>query len=106
MRKAACKFGAVCLSAIMIFSFAGCGSSSKSSSSSSTSSSSKSTSSSYSASSSTASGDYVLNTNSHKFHHTWCKSVKKMSDANKAYSSDSRDEIISQGYEPCKNCNP
>lgn len=33
MRKAACKFGAVGLSAIMIFSFAGCGSSSKSSSS-------------------------------------------------------------------------
>ncbi|MBQ3409284.1 MAG: hypothetical protein IJH12_08795 [Clostridia bacterium] len=48
-----------------------------------------------------------MNTNnSHKFHHTWCKFVKKMSESNKAYSSDSREEIISQGDEPCKNCNP
>ena len=77
--------------------------SNKSTSSSSTSSSSKSTSS--SASSSYSRG-YVLNTNTKKFHYSGCSSVSKMKDKNKRYSSEPRDEIISQGYSPCQRCNP
>lgn len=50
--------------------------------------------------------DYVLNTNTHKFHYTWCKSVNQMKDKNKKYYTGTREEVISMGYEPCKNCNP
>ena len=49
---------------------------------------------------------YVLNINTHKFHYPSCKSVSKMKDKNKAYYTGSRDDVISQGYVPCKNCNP
>lgn len=49
---------------------------------------------------------YVLNTNSHKFHYPGCKSVKKMKDSNRCDVTSTREEIISQGYDPCKNCNP
>lgn len=51
-------------------------------------------------------GDYILNTNTKKFHRPTCASVKRMSDANKIVSTESRETLISQGYEPCKNCNP
>lgn len=50
--------------------------------------------------------DYILNTNTHKFHYTWCSSVKQMKDKNKQYYSGTRDEVISWGYDPCKRCNP
>ena len=50
--------------------------------------------------------DYVLNTNTHKFHYPDCKSVKQMKDKNKKEVHCTRDEVIAQGYEPCKNCNP
>ncbi len=49
---------------------------------------------------------YVLNTNTHKFHRPDCSSIKQMSAANTAYSTESRDQIIAEGYEPCKRCNP
>ena len=55
--------------------------------------------------SSSDSGSYVGNSNSGKFHHASCKSVKKMSEKNKVFFS-SRDDAISQGYVPCKQCNP
>ena len=48
---------------------------------------------------------YVLNTSSHKFHYPSCSSVPKISPDNYATASD-RDEIIAQGYDPCKRCNP
>ena len=51
-------------------------------------------------------GDYILNTNTKKFHRPTCASVKRMSDANKIVSTESREALIGQGYEPCKNCNP
>ena len=54
----------------------------------------------------TAAGAYVLNTNTKKFHFPTCDSVNKMSEKNKKVSNQSRDEIISSGYKPCKNCNP
>lgn len=49
---------------------------------------------------------YVLNTSTMKFHYPSCKSVKKISPDNYATSSASRDELISQGYDPCGNCKP
>lgn len=49
---------------------------------------------------------YILNTNTHKFHSSGCSSVKQIKPENYATSSSSRDDLISQGYEPCKKCNP
>lgn len=56
--------------------------------------------------SSVSSNDYILNTNSKKFHYSWCGSVKQMSDKNKSEYSGSRDDLISKGYTPCGNCDP
>lgn len=50
--------------------------------------------------------EYVLNTNSHKFHIPTCSSVKRMSDKNKKVVNESRDQVIAEGYDPCKICNP
>ncbi|MBP1534197.1 MAG: hypothetical protein IK999_08750 [Ruminococcus sp.] len=50
--------------------------------------------------------DYVLNTNTKKFHKPGCKSVNQMKDKNKKYYTGTRDEVIGMGYDPCKNCNP
>lgn len=50
--------------------------------------------------------DYVLNTNSKKFHYTWCDSVDQMSEKNKAFHTGTRDEVVAMGYKACKNCNP
>lgn len=55
---------------------------------------------------STSNATYVLNTNSHKFHKPSCASAKKTSSKNRKDFNGSRDEVISQGYTPCKNCNP
>jgi len=51
-------------------------------------------------------GQYVLNTNTGKFHRPDCDSVKKMADKNKRATDKTREELIEEGYEPCKNCNP
>ena len=50
--------------------------------------------------------DYVLNTNSKKFHVPGCASVKQMKDANRSDVKDTRENILNQGYDPCKRCNP
>lgn len=50
--------------------------------------------------------DYVLNTNSHKFHDPDCDSVDDMSARNRQDFTGTRDEVIAMGYEPCKRCNP
>ena len=50
--------------------------------------------------------DYVLNTNTKKFHYPSCSSVKKMSDKNKEFYTGTRDEVIAMGYDPCGNCHP
>ncbi len=50
--------------------------------------------------------DYVLNTNTHKFHYPSCSSVDQMSEKNKQYFTGTRDEIIAMGYDPCKRCKP
>lgn len=49
---------------------------------------------------------YILNTNTHKFHYPTCRSVKQMKEKNKQNYTGNRDDVISMGYEPCKNCNP
>ena len=49
---------------------------------------------------------YVVNTNSRKFHDSSCDSVKDMKEKNKMYYEGTRDELIQQGYDPCKRCNP
>lgn len=53
-----------------------------------------------------AGAQYVLNTNTHKFHYPSCSSVKQMSEKNKSYYTGTRDEVIDMGYEPCQRCNP
>ena len=50
--------------------------------------------------------NYILNTNTHKFHYPWCSSVDQMKEKNKWYYSGTRDSIIEMGYVPCKRCNP
>lgn len=50
--------------------------------------------------------DYVLNTNTHKFHYPSCSSVSKMSEKNKKFITATRDEVIAMGYDPCGNCKP
>jgi Predicted hydrolase (metallo-beta-lactamase superfamily) len=49
---------------------------------------------------------YICNINTKKFHYPSCSSVKQMSEKNKKTVTLSRDEVISQGYVPCKRCNP
>ena len=50
--------------------------------------------------------DYVVNTNTGKFHYPSCSSVKKMKESNKMFYTGTRDELISRGYSPCGNCHP
>lgn len=49
---------------------------------------------------------YVLNTRSMKFHWPACDSVSAMSEHNKQEYTGTREDLIAQGYTPCKNCNP
>jgi micrococcal nuclease len=52
-----------------------------------------------------ATEQYIGNKNSKIFHRMSCNSVTQMKDSNKIMLN-SRDEAISKGYQPCKNCNP
>ena len=49
---------------------------------------------------------YILNTNTKKFHLPGCSSVSQMNESNKQTYSGNRDALLSQGYDPCKKCNP
>lgn len=49
--------------------------------------------------------EYVLNTSTHKFHSPSCSSVKKIKPENYS-TTDSRENAINSGYEPCGNCHP
>ncbi len=49
---------------------------------------------------------YILNTNTKKFHYSSCSSVNQMNESNKQEYTGNRDDLITQGYEPCKRCNP
>lgn len=58
------------------------------------------------ASDSSAEKTYVLNTNTHKFHDPDCSSVSQMKEKNKRVVTESRDQIIADGYDPCGRCHP
>ena len=53
-----------------------------------------------------AASEYILNTNTMKFHRPSCSSVNQMSDSNKWVYDGTREEVLNMGYEPCKRCNP
>ena len=55
---------------------------------------------------SSGSQEYVLNTKSMKFHRPTCSSVDDIANGNKQEIEATRDELISKGYSPCKQCNP
>ena len=48
---------------------------------------------------------YCANKSSKKFHLSACGSVKTMNEENKYITTD-REKLISEGYTPCKTCNP
>lgn len=58
------------------------------------------------ASDSSAEKTYVLNTNTHKFHDPDCSSVSQMKEKNKRVVTESRDQVIADGYDPCGRCHP
>ncbi len=49
---------------------------------------------------------YICNTNTRVFHQPNCLSVEQMSEKNKLSVTITREEIIEQGYQPCKRCQP
>ena len=49
---------------------------------------------------------YVVNKKAGKFHYPSCSSVPKIKAKNRMDSDQTRDELIAQGYVPCKDCNP
>ncbi|MBQ6222978.1 MAG: DNA/RNA non-specific endonuclease [Solobacterium sp.] len=49
---------------------------------------------------------YAINTNTLRFHDLSCPSVEETKKKNLAYSINTREELIEQGYEPCGRCNP
>ncbi len=50
--------------------------------------------------------DYILNTNSYKFHYPTCEAVAEMSERNRKEYIGDRAELINQGFVPCRVCNP
>lgn len=49
---------------------------------------------------------YIANIKTKKFHYPDCSSVSDMKESNKLYFTGTRDELIEQGYQPCKRCKP
>lgn len=49
---------------------------------------------------------YICNKNTKKFHIPSCSSVDQMKESNKLAVTLTREEVIAQGYDPCKRCNP
>lgn len=49
---------------------------------------------------------YVVNKKACKFHYPSCSSVPKIKTKNRMDSDQTRDELIAQGYVPCRDCNP
>ena len=50
--------------------------------------------------------DYIINTNTGKFHYPWCSSVGKMNESNKWYYTGTHDDVVNMGYVPCQRCCP
>ncbi|MEG0156654.1 MAG: DNA/RNA non-specific endonuclease, partial [Anaerovoracaceae bacterium] len=51
-------------------------------------------------------GTFILNRNTKKFHRPTCSSVKAMKEENKEERTQDSGTLASEGYAPCKNCNP
>lgn len=51
-------------------------------------------------------GTYIVNLSSKKFHTEDCPSISKIKEDNKKIYTGSRQNLINNGYEPCKQCNP
>ena len=49
---------------------------------------------------------FVCNILTKKFHRLGCESVEEISAANKVYSFESAENLISNGYSPCMICKP
>ncbi|MBQ9531096.1 MAG: DNA/RNA non-specific endonuclease [Eubacterium sp.] len=49
---------------------------------------------------------YIININSKKFHLPSCEAVDKMSENNKKKYKGTKENLIKNGYSPCKICNP
>lgn len=49
---------------------------------------------------------FVINTNTKKFHKPDCNSVLDTQPKNRKSTSQTREELINQGYSPCSRCNP
>ncbi|MBQ6483147.1 MAG: DNA/RNA non-specific endonuclease [Anaerolineaceae bacterium] len=50
--------------------------------------------------------DYVLNTNTMKFHYPYCDSVPTIKQKNRSDFTGDREELIERGYKPCGKCKP
>lgn len=50
--------------------------------------------------------NYVLNTNSRKFHYPSCSSADDIKASNRRDVVATREELIAQGYKPCGRCHP
>ena len=50
--------------------------------------------------------DYVLNTNTKKFHDPSCASVRDIDNENRDYFTGDRENLIKKGYSPCGRCKP
>ena len=50
--------------------------------------------------------EYILNTNTHKFHYADCSGAADISSQNKEIYRGSRSRLLDRGYEPCGRCNP
>jgi DNA-entry nuclease len=48
--------------------------------------------------------NFIINTNTKKFHLTTCSSVDDMAEHNKKEYSGTVEELVEQGYSPCKRC--
>ena len=49
---------------------------------------------------------YIVNKSSKKFHLESCPTVSRMKKQNKERYTGNRNDLIAQGYDPCKKCNP
>ena len=49
---------------------------------------------------------YVCNKKTMKFHYPDCQSVYQMNEENRLFTDLERDDLISQGYNPCGSCKP
>lgn len=51
-------------------------------------------------------GLYVINTKTKKFHLSNCMTTLLIEIENRKHSTETPDELMSQGYKPCGQCNP